>query len=289
MKIQAGSIADYDALACHHYRAGRPATATRVLVLVDDARPSAMARFLGKANDEWRVPNVEGPSRPVLKPQTLDPGPQPPSSIGHSPLGIGHSSMAAGVLVESMPTLNGRLRDQALGSRYGRQKNMAARAALLADELRCISRVVIDPRYRGAGWAVALVKEALRTATTIYTEALAAMGEVAPFFERAGMTAYRRPAHEHDLRLSAALARVGLSVGDLADIAWAWQRVAQLPPAENRWLLAELRRWHRRTAGRAADSSKEPKDHLRDARVRLFCTPVYYLYDKRRGGGMSGE
>lgn len=62
--------------------------------------------------------------------------------------------------------------------------------ALLNAEVRCISRVIVHPSFRGLGIGVGLVRHALDTATTPYTEAIAAMGWVHPLFEKAGMEAF---------------------------------------------------------------------------------------------------
>src|SRR5690606_4340339 len=115
-----------------------------------------------------------------------------------------------GVLVRSLPRLDGSLRDVATGGRY-RGLRPHERAAMLNREMRVISRVVIDPRYRGLGLAVRLVRHALDHAETPYTEALAAMGRVNPFFERAGMTRYERPHHPAHARLLYVLDEIGLT------------------------------------------------------------------------------
>jgi GNAT superfamily N-acetyltransferase len=95
-----------------------------------------------------------------------------------NPAGVRPSAIV-GVLVESMPVLSCRLRDVAFGRRLSARE--------VNEQLRCISRVIVHRRWRGLGLGIALVKHALATATTSYTEALAAMGQVHPLFDRAGM------------------------------------------------------------------------------------------------------
>lgn len=186
-----------------------------------------------------------------------------------------------GVLVESLPALSCRLRDEALGHRYGGLRDVARRAAVLNREVRCISRVVVHPQWRGLGLAVRLVREALVSATTVFTESLAAMGHVNPFFEHAGMTAYRRQAHEGDARLIAALSRAGLSAVDLAVISGAMGRIDKLEPHDRAWLREELTRWTAQTRRRRVRGELAMEDVLRAARERLWCEPVYYLWDTR--------
>lgn len=214
LRLRTGGLKDYAVLAEHHYKAKRPATATRVLI-------------------------------------------------------------------ESLPSLSCRMRDWGLHERYGGHLMPRSRAMMLNSELRCISRVVIDPRWRGLGLAVRLVRCALAEPTTIYTEALAAMGKVNPFFERAGMTAYPRPVHGHDARFIAALGRVGLTAQDLAVLGRTFSTINELPPSTRAWLLKELYRWYRLNAGRSAVHETDPCKQLIVARERLLLEPVYYLKDHR--------
>ncbi|MFW6060172.1 MAG: hypothetical protein ACODAQ_08315 [Phycisphaeraceae bacterium] len=191
-------------------------------------------------------------------------------------------TQTVGVLVESLSTLQCRLRDWALRERFGSWLPAGQRSRLLCAELRCISRVVIDPRWRGLGLAVRLVRHALDTATTPFTEALAAMGRVHPFFEKAGMTAYHRPPHPFDARLIAALERIGLQPRDLAALAQTWRTIEAQPPVTRDWLLKELHRWYRQNGGgRARQHSTDPHTHLHLAQQRLLLEPVYYLHDNR--------
>ena len=88
-----------------------------------------------------------------------------------------------GVLVRALPRLACRMRDDAVGQRYRALKPGEA-AMLINREIRTISRVIIDPRFRGCGLAVRLVRAALahpelHDPPLRYTEALAAMAACA--------------------------------------------------------------------------------------------------------------
>jgi GNAT superfamily N-acetyltransferase len=237
LELVVGSLADYKALGEHHYRAERPATATRVLAFHHAGR-SAVGRFLGR--------------------------PAEPTPVA--------------VLVESLPSLSCKMRNWALHDRYGSWLCPRQRAALLNQEVRVISRVVVHPSWRGLGLAVRLVREALKKPTTIYTEALAAMGRVNPFFEHAGMIPYHRPPHPFDTRLTDAMRSVDLSPDDLASLDLTHQKIESLKPLQRGWFLKELYRWYRQNGGRSAAHSTDPKHHLRVARQRLMLEPVYYLH-----------
>ena len=95
----------------------------------------------------------------------------------------------AGVLVVSPPVRNCRGRNAALPRRY---THRAPGLRRLNAEIECISRVIVHPLFRGLGLATALVRHALATAGTPMVEALAAMGEVHPLFEQAGMYSFGR-------------------------------------------------------------------------------------------------
>ena len=250
LMLTRGNWRDYAALAAHHYRGNRPATATRILTL-RSPRPTVVGRYLHRRGETQTV----------------------------------------GVLVESLPALSCKLRDEALHERY---RNLAPRdrAAALNLELRCISRVIVHPQWRGLGLAVRLVRAALADPATIFTETLAAMGKVHPFFEKAGMTRYERPQHPFDARLRDALASCGIQAEELAMTQRVVERIEQLPETRRRWLLGELKRWGR-TRGFAKPQARHPltavdggqaAEVLRAARQRLFCEPVYFLSDNRKGG-----
>ncbi|MEM1108247.1 MAG: hypothetical protein AAGH99_06110 [Planctomycetota bacterium] len=222
--------------------------------------------------------------KPATAPRVLVFEDRRPTVVGRFLSREGETKVVA-VLVESLPSLSCRMRDWALAERYGGHLAPRPRAMLLNAELRCISRVVVDPTWRGLGLAVRLVRAALAEPATRYTEALAAMGKVNPFFVRAGMTAYPRPTHAHDARFIAALARVDVSPRDLALFDKTWSRIELLHLRDRAWLFKELHRWYRLNAGRSADCETDPQQQLLVARERLLLEPVYYLKDNGPGAG----
>ncbi len=141
-----------------------------------------------------------------------------------------------GVLVISMPTLDGSWRQLAWPNRY-RSRDRAAAARRINRELRTISRVIVDPRYRGMGLARALVEAYLANPLTQATEAIAAMGAVSPFFKAAGMTEYRLPVKPANARLLDALHACKVSPASLNRPACA-QSVL-----ESTLIARELRHW----------------------------------------------
>ncbi len=235
-------------------------------------RPDLLVAF--GLDDSWRVATSPDESSPGLK-ITIEPGDQadmdallphhyiagkPATRVGFLRAIDNTHSNLAGVLVVSMPTLNGAWREQAWPGRYaGRDRRAAARR--INTELRCISRVIIDPRYRGLGIATRLVRTYLDSPLSPATEAVAAMGGICPFFERAGMTAYRVPMHAADARLSDAIEAAGFEPWMLADPG----RVCAL--LAHPLVAAELYRWAR--ARRIVEQSDRVLCRMAGARLSI--------------------
>lgn len=144
-----------------------------------------------------------------------------------------------GVLVASMPTLNGRWRAVAWPGDYD-TPDKRTNARRLNRDVRVISRVIIDPRYRGRGLAVRLVRAYLDEPCTSRTEALAAMAHACPFFERAGMDRINLPPSKVDAKLIRAMDRHSVELPDL---------LANVPSA----ILPALRAWARARKLRGGD------------------------------------
>jgi len=154
--IERGSIGDYRQLADFHYIAGPPAAHKRVYVI---RPPREAGAVCGGVSSAILIPPV------------------------------------AAVLVVSPPLACVASRNVATANRYvspSRRDDLA----LLNAEMECISRVIVHPIFRGLGLAVRLVRHALETAQTPWMESLAVMGQINPFFERTGMTPYRKAADD---------------------------------------------------------------------------------------------
>lgn len=187
--------------------------------------------------------------------------------------------LTLGVLVVSRPHLSCAMRNVALSGRYlGLDRTHAAR--LVNQEVRTISRVIVDPRCRGVGLAVRLVRRALEDATTPYTEAIAAMGRVHPFFERAGMMRFDPPVSREMSRFEAVLAQIECPAWTLASTRAVRARIDRLEQDRRDWFHAELRRFARtRGRGDQRKPSSLPFDEtVRLARTRLWSQPVYYIH-----------
>ena len=181
------------------------------------------------------------------------------------------TSILAGVMVVSMPTLNGSWRDRAWPG-FFTSSNKSDNARLLNKHLRSISRVIVEPRSRGLGIATQLVRAYLERPQTPASEAVAAMGSVCPFFEHAGMQSYDMPPTPIDLRLLDALDHLGLDLIDLIS-----------NPIEERSFLAnELLRWarNRKLVDRHLSQSEQINEAAPIAACRLISRPRAYAHTK---------
>jgi len=186
--------------------------------------------------------------------------------------------ITAGVLVVSYPTLNSAWRDLAWPGRYS-SGDKRERAQRINRELRCISRVIVEPRFRAMGIARELVRRYLDAPLTAATEAHAAMGEACPFLARAGMVEYRPGPSHAASRLIDALAWARVEPWMLLDPG---NRTAPGPVTDHPVLARELRIWARadRVARRHADADSESLALL--AARRIGCSARVYAHTFER-------
>jgi hypothetical protein len=151
--IERGTSADYRGLAHFHYAPGRPATWAGV----------------------WRGVYWEEERRRHCKLQIEDCKLQ---------IEKPKSGRVVAVGVLSFPVLSLRQRERALGLEGMEPRQ---RREWVNRHIRTISRVIVHPQFRALGLASALVRRICADCTVRYVEALAAMGDVHPFFEKGGM------------------------------------------------------------------------------------------------------
>jgi GNAT superfamily N-acetyltransferase len=219
--IEAGTRADYGALSRWHYRGGPPATFALVLRAVD-----------------------------------LEPAPHAEPTL-------------AGVLVISHPTLNGPWRERAWPGALTPERSAgspphdkathdkAAAARRLNAMVRTISRVIVDPRYRGNGVGSALVRAYVDHPLTPLTEAIAAMGAIVPIFTRAGMREIAPRTDDRARALHRQFRATGKPAWRLLD-----PREAKRQCRDNAALVHEARRW-----ARASRATRASEAEMTDAQV----------------------
>lgn len=177
-----------------------------------------------------------------------------------------------GVLVVSMPTLNATWRDAAFPALRGLPR--PRRARWINQNIRVISRVIVDPAQRGTGVATALVRAYLARPLTRHTEALAAMARWSPFFRHAGMRELITPVCRRDARLARELRALGVVAWRLSDASLA-RRAVRITPVR----LA-IERWANNSrATRGLDGPAWQLAVL--AAQRISAPPRVFVHDSR--------
>jgi len=188
----------------------------------------------------------------------------------------------AGVVVVSRPVVFASWRDLAWPGRYthGSVRSLARR---INREIRCISRVIVDPRFRSMGVAERMVRSYLRRPITPCTESLAAMGTVTDaggFFGRAGMRMYRVPPRGPDARMLDALDHAGIGRWRLADPRGLRSRLGT--GARARLIEREARRWASATGRIAGWRDATVEELLREVARHAASTPVAFAHTRVR-------
>jgi hypothetical protein len=153
-----------------------------------------------------------------------------------------NANWLVGVIVYTMPTTGCTARENATG-RYFIGLSMSDRIALLNRHFRRISRVIIEPRYRGCGLASMLVNKTMPLLNVTYIEAMAAMGNFNPFFEKAGMTPYPQAIPKRTKMLLEALSIVGIEQATLNDAQAVQQKLAQLDRDDRTFIYKHICRF----------------------------------------------
>jgi hypothetical protein len=123
-----------------------------------------------------------------------------------------------GIIIYSMPACSVQLRNIATQGLFTKLGSANANMQIVNNNIRTIARVVIEPRYRALGLAYELVEKTMPLLEMPYIEALAVMGKVNPFFEKAGMMKFEAAQSSRCVQLCQALSAVGIEQSDLVDI-----------------------------------------------------------------------
>jgi len=151
-------------------------------------------------------------------------------------LAVGIKIEIVGVIVYAMPTAGCQMRSAAIPVLSGFSGlDKSSRLKLINKNIRTISRVIIEPRFRSLGLAVRLVKETMPIMNVPFVEVLAVMGRANPFFEKGGMTRYENDpqAGLGAKRLIEAFSAVGVDEQDLIDPAVVQQKLETIFTAEH--------------------------------------------------------
>jgi GNAT superfamily N-acetyltransferase len=180
-----------------------------------------------------------------------------------------------GVIVYSMPSIGSELRDVATCGLF-RGYDGKARLRLINKNVVCISRVIIDPRFRGLGLASRLVRETMGRLGRPMVESAAVMGHVNPFFEKAGMRAFKGKQSVESVRLIEALSSVGIEESELVDTCRVHDKIEGLGRLESEFIDKEVCKF----IGKYGKRRRMPASFERTEFVlsKLGPRPVYYVW-----------
>ncbi len=186
--------------------------------------------------------------------------------------------LPAGVIVYSMPLPEVELRNFATGGFFS-GLDKSTQLMLINKHVRCITRLIIDPRYRGLSLASRLVRETMPRMNVAIIEAMAVMGLVNPFLERAGMKSYIAETPVRTARLIEALSTVGVEDKQLVDPQRLQRQLDRLSDSKARFVEFEIKRFLQ-SYSRCRDM---PPGLNRTKLVlsKLTSRPVYYIWFNR--------
>jgi len=180
-----------------------------------------------------------------------------------------------GVIVYKMPSPTLELRNAATGSIFS-GFDRATGLAIVNKTIRCISRVIIEPRFRGLSLASTLVHETMPRMNVPIIEAVAVMGLVNPFFEKAGMKAYYAKPAARCIQLIEAFSIVGI---EEAEIIWprkVQRKIESLQPSKAEFIEQQIKTFLQSYGKRR---QMEPSiERTRYVLSKLTFRPVYYIW-----------
>jgi hypothetical protein len=180
-----------------------------------------------------------------------------------------------GVIVYKMPTPGAELRNVATGGLFT-GFDRATQLVLLNKNVRCINRVIIDPRFRSLGLASRLVRETMPGINVPIIEAMAVMGMVNPFLEKAGMRAFTAKIQARCVRLVEAFSMVGIEKQELIDPQKVQAKLDRLPAASSEFIEREIYRFLQSYGShRYSHASLERTRYILG---KLTERPVYYIW-----------
>ncbi|MHC4435941.1 MAG: hypothetical protein ACYS3S_01180 [Planctomycetota bacterium] len=147
---------------------------------------------------------------------------------------------------------------------------------LINANIRRISRVIIEPRFRGLGLASRLVRETMPLVNVPIVEALAVMGWVNPFFERAGMKAYKAEVSAAGVQFIEALSIIGIEQAELLDPEQVQHKFDRLDDSQARFIEQQVRHFLK-SHGRRRDMPPGI-ERTRYILTKLTARPVYYIW-----------
>lgn len=182
-----------------------------------------------------------------------------------------------GVIVYSMPAPALQLRNIATSGLFSRIGSRTMAMRFVNDNVRCICRVVLEPRYRGLGLAQRLITETMGKLNMPYIETLAVMGKVNPFFEKAGMMKFEARPSGRCVKLTETLSVLGIEGNSLVDTERVNVMIESLPARQRAFLEKNIENFLA-AYGRKGRKIQHCIERTEMILSKLSERPVYYLW-----------
>lgn len=180
-----------------------------------------------------------------------------------------------GVIVYSTPFLALEIRSLALDNFFnGFDKDI--QIELINKNIRCISRVIIEPRFRGLGLAQRLVRQTMPMMNVPIIEAVAVMGRINPFLEKAGMRPYTSKPSKHCTQLIEAFSIIGIEDKDLIEPQKVQRKLSQLNGEQAGFIKREIKHFLKGYGSRR--DMPAGLERTKYVLSRLNARPVYYVW-----------
>jgi hypothetical protein len=181
----------------------------------------------------------------------------------------------AGVIVYTMPSPRLELRNVALcGLLSGLDRH--TQLELINKNIRCIGRVIIDPRFRGLSLAPRLITETMPMTNVAIIEAAAIMGCVNRLFEKAKMTPFTAPLPVRCVQLIEAFSIVGIEKDCLIDAPKVHRKLSKLKPTKSEFIEDQIRQFLKCYANRRYMAPGLERTQF--ILSKLTARPLYYIW-----------
>ncbi|MHC4726041.1 MAG: hypothetical protein ACYS17_02340 [Planctomycetota bacterium] len=180
-----------------------------------------------------------------------------------------------GIVVYSMPYIGLELRSLVMDNFFG-GFDKETKLGLINKNIRCISRLIIDPRFRGLGLAKRLVRQTMSKMNVPIIEAIAIMGRINPFLEKAGMRPYTSKPSLRFAQFIEALSIIGIEDRDLIDPQKIQRKLSRLDDEKTEFIEREIKHFLK---GYGRRRNMPPGlERIRFILSRLNARPVYYIW-----------
>ncbi len=190
-------------------------------------------------------------------------------------LGAQLGTNTVGVIVYTMPSPALELRNIATDNLFA-GFDRSTRLALINKNIRCIGRVIIEPRFRSLGLASRLVRQTMSEMNVPIVEAMAVMGLVNPFFEKAGMEAFTGKMPARCVQMLEAFSTVGIERDILISPKKVQQKLDAMKQPEAEFIDIQIKNFLA-SYGKRRHSQPCP-ERTRFVLSKLTARPVYYIW-----------